>query len=732
MELNQFKNSAIDYVSQGFSITPIVKGTKANFRQSWSKDCINEISKAKQWWNRYPNDNIAIITGDRSKGLLVIDVDNKKGKNGNIAIKEWEKEHGKFPLTRVAKSPNNGKHLYYFTNEPLKSDADIYEGIDIRCNGGVIIAPPTETKDGQYKWLNDLPIAKADDNVINFIKSGNYNKSEKKSPEFKDISFGITAVSGNRNNALTSYVGSLQAQGYSDNTIRKSAYTYNQENLVDEDNVPDPLDKKEVDTILKSILSKPKGTYKLNQTEKSIHNLLMKIKPDYIYKWDDKGNGKLFSEVFMKTFKYVNEAKAWYFYNGKYWVADINGNLASRYAQYLANALQHYSLYLEDGERKDEYKKYVNSLGKTINRDHMLKDAKAHSLISINDLDSNKDLFNCQNGTYNLKNHVFREHQAEDLISKISNVYYDPEANPMLWVNFINSIMEDDTDKILYMRRLLGYSLTASTKEEKAFILYGASTRNGKSTLVETYKHMLSSGSCGYSATAQPETLSKTLRDSRAPSDDIASLRGARFVSISEPPKGMILNSAFLKQLVGGDTIKARGMYEKPFEYKPDFKIIINTNHLPEIYDNTVFSGNKLDVIPFNKHFNEDEQDKELKHKLCKKENISAIFNWCIEGLKDYTAYGLNPPECIRENTKEYAESINKIKQFIEDVLIESDRDSDGAKLYTVYKSWCSENGYVSTSNRTFYQDLRDNGIFIDTGKIRGKKIRNRVKNYVI
>ena len=756
-DLSKYKDSAVKYVEMGLSLCPINARKKKVFNKksgkteikkaikwhlSWKTEAINTVSAAKQYWNRYPNAGIAIVTGERSNNLLVIDVDKKDGKDGTKAIKEWEKVNGKFPDTLMAESCTKGFHYYYFVgddlldefNENINTKSDYYEGVDVRWNGGVIIAPPsTVVGIGDYRWLNNIPIAKADKNVLEFLKSGKKCKKDYIiSTEKSNKGSGIVANVGNRNDSLTSYIGSLHAQGYSDNTICKMAYIYNSENCVDNEGNSNPLPVDEVERTLKSILSRPKGFIKLNSTEENIKQFLFKLKPEINYSWDDKGNGKLFSDIFINTFRYNKEAKMWYFYNGKYWDKDVESITAKKHAIYLSRALEAYSFYMEEGERKEEYQKFLKGLGKIITRDNMIKDAMKYSAISYADLDKNKNLFNCLNGTYDLENYTLRPHQAEDLISKVSNVVYDPNAKSEIWDKFINDIMINDDEKIAYIQRILGYALTASTKEETAFILYGSTTRNGKSTLIETYAFLLG-GSSGYGSFAQPETLAQTKRDSRAPSEDLASLRGARFLALSEPQKGMVLDSALLKQLVGGDTIKARGIFEKTFTYKPDFKIFINTNHLPDIYDNTLFAGEKLWVIPFERHFTQKEQDKDLKRKLTSQQNISGIFNWCLAGLAEYSICGLNPPDSIKKATNDYANTIDKIGNFIQDCLIyDTDKYSDGSIVYSHYQSWCKANGYATTSNRTFYQDLKDKGIIIDSGKINGKKIRNRLNYYVL
>lgn len=83
---------------------------------------------------------------------------------------------------------------------------------------------------------------------------------------------------------------------------------------------------------------------------------------------------------------------------------------------------------------------------------------------------------------------------------------------------------------------------------------------------------------------------------------------------------------------------------------------------------------------------------------------------------------------------KDYGDSVDKIGNFIQDCLIYTpNKNVDGATLYTVYKQWCKNNGYQATSNRTFYQDLRDCGKFtIDSGKVNGKLTKVRIKDHII
>ena len=228
----------------------------------------------------------------------------------------------------------------------------------------------------------------------------------------------------------------------------------------------------------------------------------------------------------------------------------------------LSKALIVYGSSITDDSRRGHFVKYVNQLGNYNVRDKIVKDSRTRLYIEQTDFDKNKNLFNCKNGTFNLKTYEFTPHNPNELLSKISNVVYDPKADCPTFNKFINEVMEDsnkkvNTDKIKFLQTTFGYSLTTDTSQETCFILYGPSSRNGKSTLMDTISYMLGD----YATTAMPETLSlKKIKDSTKATSDIARLDGCRLLNISEPPQQMIIDSALLKTLLGKDKISARYM----------------------------------------------------------------------------------------------------------------------------------------------------------------------------
>jgi putative DNA primase/helicase len=274
--------------------------------------------------------------------------------------------------------------------------------------------------------------------------------------------------------------------------------------------------------------------------------------------------------------------------------------------------------------------------------------------------------------------------------------------------------MQDDDDKAQFMQKALGYALTGDTSEECFFIFYGNTTRNGKGTTAETILNILGD----YGCTAQPETIAqKQNSSSGAPSEDVARLKGARFVNMSEPDKGLRLNSALVKSMTGGDTITARFLHQNSFEFKPEYKLFINTNHLPRVNDDSIFASGRVKLIPFERHFPENEQDKGLKAFFRQPENKTGILNWLVAGLRLLKADGLKQPKSVREATAQYREDSDIIGQFINECLVEVRYTNTPLKnIHARYEEWCEDYGHRPLNSRNLAAELRRKGKIVDRG----------------
>lgn len=476
--------------------------------------------------------------------------------------------------------------------------------------------------------------------------------------------------------------------------------------------------EKMIDSVTEKRISKTK--------DKTIIEVLSELNAVQNYETNDKGFGSLFAEVFKDKHRYNPSIKDFMLYDGKRWVEDTEGLSARTDAKLLSDALLQYGSSIGD----TDYIKAVTSLCNIRNRNNMLQDSKDIYFFSNEELDKDDYILNVQNGTLNLFDDepVFTEHNPDMLLSKICNVDYNPQATYKVWEKFLLEIMQGDTERIKYLQKIAGLSLTGNTQEETCFILYGSTTRNGKSTFCETLIYLLGD----YALTMKPESLAvKQNLDSRTASGDIARLAGCRFVNASEPPKRMLFDTALLKSLLGRDSITARHLHQREFSFIPKFKLVINTNYLPTITDDTVFSSGRINVISFDRHFEPQEQDKHLKDKLRNKNELSGILNWCIEGLRLYRKEGIEPPKAVQNATEVYRTDSDKIGNFINECLTKSDANSKAKDIYELYVGWCSDNGYGVENKGNFFAELKGKGIFATSGTVDGKTVKNIVKGYI-
>lgn len=443
------------------------------------------------------------------------------------------------------------------------------------------------------------------------------------------------------------------------------------------------------------------------------------------YETNDKGFGALFAEIFKDKHRYNPSRKDFMLYDGKRWVDDTEGLSARSDAKVLSDALLAYG----SSTGNSDYLKSASLLCSLRNRNNMLQDSRDVYYFSNEDLDTNDYLLNVQNGTVDLSEDTpkFLKHSPDMLLSKICNANYDPAASCKEWEKFLYEIMQGDKEKIKYLQKIAGLSLTGNTQEETCFILYGSTTRNGKSTFCETLIHLLGD----YALTMKPESLAvKQNMDSRQASGDIARLAGCRFCNASEPPKRMLFDTALLKSLLGRDSITARHLHQREFSFIPKFKLVINTNYLPTITDDTVFTSGRINVISFDRHFEPEEQDKHLKDKLRQESELSGILNWCIDGLRMYRKEGLKPPAAVQQATETYRTDSDKIGNFIKECLAKTGKNSSIKSIYEVYSTWCSDNGYGTESKGNFISELKGKGIYATSGTVEGKTVKNIVKGY--
>lgn len=423
------------------------------------------------------------------------------------------------------------------------------------------------------------------------------------------------------------------------------------------------------------------------------------------YQRDEIGIGNAFADYFKPIARFNGDRNVWYVYDGKVWQPDENALAVAELAKHLADLLYTFALQIRDEDTRNRYIKRVQKLQMRKNRKTMVEDAKSVHPIRMSAFDANVYLLNLENGTLDLRTLEFHEHDPKDFITKISHIDYDPDAVCPRWIQFVDEVMVGRKNVARYLQKAIGYALSGDTSLECLFIMFGPTTRNGKTTTIETILRVMGE----YGRSAKPDMLATNYfrGQSNGSSDDVARLAGARFVGISEMEQKLTINASLTKQLTGNGSITARFLYEGYFEFHMQAKIFIDTNHLPNVTDRTLFESGRLKIIPFTRHFEDHEQDKTLKTTLMQPENLSGILNWCIEGYRLYKAEGLDEPEEVRTATEEYRVESDRIAQFMQQCLRkEKGSEIKASAVYSHYKTWCSDNGCKYESSQNFYKRL--------------------------
>lgn len=455
---------------------------------------------------------------------------------------------------------------------------------------------------------------------------------------------------------------------------------------------------------------------------------------------------QLFADCYRHLARYNRTAREWYIYTGTHWEQDTGGCYAQELAKDFYKRLWRYmwksgwSKPAED-EREQEAQKseqnVVGGLHKLSRRKTLLEDARSVYPFSAEDLDTDSWIFNCRDCTIDLRTGECVPHSPEDLLSMVSGTVYDPTATAPRFKRFISEICSEPTldgfkerpEVEKFMQMSLGYALTGSVAEDCLFMLYGPATRNGKTTLMEAVMEVMGD----YATKTKPDTLAYTGKpNTSGASEDIARLKGKRFVSISEPNKTLHLDVAKVKDLTGGGTQVARFLHENSFEFKPEFKIFIDTNYRPRVTDETLFSSGRVHVLPFERHFSAEEQEKDLSEKL--EAEKAGILNWLLEGLEMYLEAGrLEPCEESLKATEEYREESDKIGQFWAERMEESSDNCKGGAVYKEFCDWCADGNIHPQSKGLFFDDLRKRGLMqpcaingvLDKNGIKGWKVKN-------
>lgn len=412
-------------------------------------------------------------------------------------------------------------------------------------------------------------------------------------------------------------------------------------------------------------------------------------------------------KIYGDTYKCTSlKHKTWVEYRDNKWIEIDNGytlrnlianELEDKFLDAIGNMLKKKCTdSFKENDNLNEFKnyeKYKDRFKQTAFKDNVMKEATYifYDPEFNKNLDEQRDLLCCDNGIYDLKNDHFRVGVPDDYISLCTNVdyiKYDKKIPEIIDIkDFLKQILPNK-NKRKYVLILMSSILSGYTLDERFNIFTGCGS-NGKSKFIELF--LLSIGD--YGITLPISLLTHKRCSSNQATPEIAATKGKRFCILQEPENNDTINVGMMKEYTGGDKIMARALFKEPVEFKPQFKMILTCNKLPDVPSSDKGTWRRIKVVEFNSVFT-DNPNSNKKNEFKKDKNLTKKFEtWApyflsilLHYFEKYKKEGLVEPEEVIAPTKKYCQRSDPFSDFCEEQLIHTDNKKDIIKIDDLYK----------------------------------------------
>lgn len=719
---NTFLNYALLYASAGFRVFPLLQGNKKPLpRSSGYKEATTDTEKIRKWWEDNPKYNIGIATGKTENGKYItvidLDINEEKKKNGLAECEKWQSDNKKpFPTTLTARTGRGGMHLYYISDEEYRCTTNLLPGVDVRGEGGYIVAPPSIHPNGTaYSWTDETftieKISQSDSNIDCFLKQERQKAANDqlflrqpkgtKKPTSLPLNTldtfisGLNFVIGSRNDSLFRLTAHLQARGYADSDIVEIVRRINREKC------SLPVEEKELDSIIKSVIERyPKGIPRSIEATGNFALYTERIEKKYPFIIPKhNGNGEItYSVSTQRLASYIREKEHYFF-------LDTHGEkplvfIYSRgcYRQCSDNDFK--------GRIKAHIKEFSEELIRTKDLDEVFKllltDGRT---VTSDQLDDCENLINFENGLLNIDTLVLSEHSPEVYSTiQIPCSWNNKAGNCTQFAAYLDTLANGDSETKVFLWQYIGLiisNIPAYTSKSALFLCGAGNT--GKSQLLELMAKLV--GSENYSSIDLQELEQRF---------GTGHIWRKRLVGAPDMSYQKIDEMKVFKKLTGGDRIT--------FEYKGKDKftdtykgaLLFCCNDLPK------FGGDKgehvykrMVIIPCDNVIPEEKQDRQLIKKLYA-EREGIVYN-AVMALKTYVDSGKKfaiPQKCS-ELREQYKVQNDNVLQFLEECTQPREVDMPNkskitaAVVYDIYKNWAKSNGEYMHKKSDFCRSIQ-------------------------
>ena len=407
-------------------------------------------------------------------------------------------------------------------------------------------------------------------------------------------------------------------------------------------------------------------------------------------------------EVTSKHKLMYNEKISFFQYNGMYWTAKTDTEISS----YITDALGPYAT----GSRISSILKIIKS------------DVVTNKLFNVN------PVINFINGTLEIEPEIhFREHRETDCCTYCLDYPYDPSARSEEWLHFLDTVTNHDDKKICLLQELSGYVLFPDNRLQKCAVLIGSGA-NGKSVFLNVLTRIFGSANV---SNVEMSSLSQDFQ--------VIQLMNSMLNISAETRTNVAGAESKFKQITAGDEISACYKGKDYITFRPRAKMFLACNEYVKSSDTTEGWTRRFCFVDFPMHFveipnpeNPEELpiDRDIEHKLTTQNQLSAIFNWVLQGYEMLKACGyFTEPDDQREITEEFKELSNPLIEFAKEVEIT--REISNNQLYDLYRNWCLDSGHNALARNTFqkrivkaFKEYRSDIESYRTNKYRGWRVK--------
>lgn len=676
---NAVYNAAQHLHGLGLTVIPIVSKDKRPLI-SW-EEFQHRVMTPNEIDHYFSNDcNIAVVCGL----VTVIDFDEPD------IYTEFIQKHADALVGAAIQQTGRGYQVFIRTDITRSYPAE-WKGKhfgDVKGSGGYVLVPPSVHPNGKtYQWIKPLVSIEA-------------------LPFVEDVSsLGISKLEKSKSSSMATG-GILEAA----NEIRNAQiHTRNTTLSREAGRLFRHFRDSERESIVKT-LSEAASDSGLDSVE--IQNTLQSAarygdaNPLPQYYLTDLGNVERFLDVYGQDILYCGDMGKWIIWRDGRWKVDDGEVLITEWCAESARSILCEALLMPYGDERKSILRWWGQSESCYRLNELKRLLESNVYVPINDLDSIPDILQVNNGVIDLNTGSFREAKREDRLTRCCNVAYDPDAQCPGFMQFLIEISMDDCDWICYLQTVLGLTLSGRTDYQQLWFLHGGGA-NGKSTLLNIISHLLGDYSWKLESASLMQRRGDRIRN------DLAALKGKRFVHCSETSEGQWMDAELVKDLTGGDVVTARFLNREYFQYRPQFTLIMYGNSRPRLQHVDEGIRRRVKMIPFD--FRAETPDEHLFNRLINTE-LPGILNWLLEGLMRYNSIGVNglkalEPVRVKVETDDYFNDNDRIKHFLEECCnTEVEKGTPPSTLYAAFHGWCDDAGMKPYSRQEFNRQLEKRG----------------------